>query len=122
MKLVKLMSVVSALFFVSSVAQADIDITKGIWIDVRTVEEFNSGNVQNSLNIPHGEIGYRIEGITKDKDAEIHVYCRSGRRSGWAKDTLEGLGYTNVTNQGGYKAIVKKLVAQAECKKVDSAC
>ncbi|MFL0798299.1 MAG: rhodanese-like domain-containing protein [Cellvibrionaceae bacterium] len=113
---------ISALFVASEITYAEINIDKGIWIDVRTLEEFNSGNVKGAINIPHGEIGYRIKEATTDKNAEIHVYCRSGRRSGWAKDTLEGLGYTNVTNQGGYKDITKKLIAQSECKKVDGSC
>ena len=29
------------------------------------------------------------------------LHCRSGNRSGIAQDTLEGLGFTDVTNFGG---------------------
>ena len=33
----------------------------------------------------------------------VHLYCRSGRRSGQAEQIMRELGYKNVTNQGGYE-------------------
>jgi phage shock protein E len=36
-----------------------------------------------------------------DKNTEIRVYCRSGRRAGIALAALEEMGYTNATNVGG---------------------
>ena len=56
-------------------------------------------------------VGFTAEGIvavTEDKDASIYVYCRSGRRSGIAKETLEGLGFTQVVNVGGIEQAMKK--------------
>ena len=41
------------------------------------------------------------EGILTDKDAQILVYCRSGRRSKIAAESLANLGYTNVKEFGG---------------------
>lgn len=74
----------------------------GIWIDVRTANEFNAGHLDGALHIPYDVIGDQIAAVVPDKDAEIHVYCRTGRRSGIALKTLEGMGYTNVVNEGGY--------------------
>lgn len=74
----------------------------GIWIDVRTAEEYATGHVADAANIPHDRISNEIASVTTDKAAEIHVYCRSGRRAGIAKTELEKLGYRNVTNNGGY--------------------
>lgn len=74
----------------------------GIWIDVRTAGEFNAGHLDGALHIPYDVIGDQITSAIPDKDAEIHVYCRTGRRSGIALKTLEGMGYTNVVNEGGY--------------------
>jgi len=72
-----------------------------VWIDVRTDQEYSEGHVEQAVNIPYEEIGERIESVTKNKDQTIYVYCRSGRRSGIAKDTLNDLGYTDVVNLGG---------------------
>jgi phage shock protein E len=71
------------------------------WIDVRTAGEYDAGHVAGAVNIPYGEIAARIAEITTDRDDVIYVYCRSGRRSGIAKSTLEDAGFTNVVNLGG---------------------
>jgi|TARA_B100001059_G_scaffold234726_1_gene278045 phage shock protein E len=78
------------------------------WIDVRTASEHSSGHIEGSMNIPHGDIAEQIATVTKDKDAEIHLYCRSGGRAGKALKALTDLGYTNVTNEGGYSALKMK--------------
>lgn len=83
---------------------AEEDMT--IWIDVRTPEEFAQGHVAGSINIPYEIIGGEITSITRDVDMDIRVYCRSGRRSGVAMDTLKGLGYANVINEGGYEELM----------------
>jgi len=75
----------------------------GIWIDVRTPMEFAIGHLEGATNIPHGEIAARITALVPDKNAEIHLYCRSGRRSSLAQETLLGMGYTKVTNDGAYE-------------------
>jgi len=74
--------------------------TDPLWIDVRTAEEYQAGHVAEAVNIPYTEIGERIGEVTEDKDAMVYVYCRSGRRSGIARETLMELGYTNVINLG----------------------
>jgi len=78
------------------------------WIDVRTAEEYAAGHVRQAVNIPYEEISGRVAEVTTDKDALIYVYCRSGRRSGIAKATLDKAGYTHVINVGGFDAALKK--------------
>ena len=82
--------------------------TKGVWIDVRSAEEFNTGHLQDAINIPHEQILDRIQAVSPDKDAPINLYCRSGRRAEVALNALKKAGYTNVTNHGGYEDLVKK--------------
>ena len=85
---------------------------KGIWIDVRTLEEFNAGHLEQAIHIPYQVIADKIESVTKDKQAQIKVYCKSGGRAGIAKKTLDQLGYTNVTNAGGYLKLLEATKAK----------
>lgn len=77
------------------------------WIDVRTAEEFAGGHVEGALNVPYDEIGDRIGAVELQKDDTIYLYCGSGRRAGIAKETLETMGYTGVTNVGGLEEALK---------------
>ena len=79
-----------------------------LWIDVRSASEYSERHVEQALNIPYTEIAAGIAELGTDKDAAIYVYCRSGRRSGIAKDTLDGLGFTRVVNIGGIDDALKK--------------
>ncbi|WP_306518247.1 rhodanese-like domain-containing protein [Rheinheimera sp.] len=79
-----------------------------IWIDVRTAEEYNAGHLQGAVHIPHEQIADKIAAVTADKNAVIYLYCRSGRRSGLALESLQALGYSKVVNAGGYEALKAK--------------
>lgn len=81
---------------------------EGVWIDVRTSDEYSAGHIDEAINIPFDEIADKIAQVTTDKNAPINLYCKSGRRAGIAKTELEKLGYTNVTNHGGYDDLVKQ--------------
>ena len=72
-----------------------------IVIDVRTLEEFESGHIEDSSNIEWQEISSITDNINKDQ--KIYLYCRSGRRSQNATDILVDLGYKDITNLGGIK-------------------
>ena len=72
-----------------------------IVLDVREQDEFDEGHIPNAILIPYTEIDAKAEGILTDKDAQILVYCRSGRRSKIAAESLANLGYTNVKEFGG---------------------
>ena len=72
-----------------------------IVIDVRTLEEFESGHIEDSSNIEWQEISSIADNINKDQ--KIYLYCRSGRRSQNATNILIDLGYKDVTNLGGIK-------------------
>lgn len=80
-----------------------------VWLDVRTAEEYAAGHLTGAINIPHTDITARIAELKLDKATPIAVYCRSGRRSGIAMEALQQLGYSNVSNQGGYEALKQQL-------------
>lgn len=82
--------------------------SQAIVFDVRSAEEFQAGHLKNAINVPHTEISEKISTHVKSKDANIVLYCGSGRRAGIAKTALEEIGYTNITNAGGYEDLKKQ--------------
>jgi phage shock protein E len=83
-----------------------------IWIDVRTVTEYESGHLPGARNIGFEGIGKQISNVTTDKNTVLRLYCRSGRRSSLAKQTLERVGYTNVVNAGGLNDVISRTQLQ----------
>lgn len=85
-------------------------IKSKLLIDVRTPQEFTAGHVTGAINIPYDQISAgigQIKGL--QKDAPILLYCRSGHRSGIAKQTLDGLGFQKVQDGGGMDTLMAKL-------------
>ena len=70
-------------------------------LDTREQEEFDDGHIPNAILIPYTEIENKAEEMLPDKDKLILVYCRSGRRSKIAAESLAKLGYANVKEFGG---------------------
>ena len=79
-----------------------------IVLDVRTKAEYNSGHIDNSINIPVGDLGNNLSKF-KDKDQPIICCCASGMRSGQAKRLLQSNGYTAVYNGGSWRSLQNKL-------------
>ena len=74
-------------------------------VDVRTPQEFASGNVQGSVNIPLNKIQSQLQAF-KNK-TNIVVFCRSGNRSNQAKSILTQNNFTNVINGGTWQNVNK---------------
>ncbi len=71
-----------------------------ILIDVRESYEHDEFNIGGKL-IPLSEIPLAIIEMESDKDKEIVLYCRSGNRSGIAKDYMAQMGFSKVRNTLG---------------------
>ena len=72
-----------------------------IFLDTREQDEFDEGHIPGAILIPYTEIENKAEEMLPDKNKLILVYCRSGRRSKIASESLAKLGYTNVKEFGG---------------------
>lgn len=69
-----------------------------IIVDVRTKEEYEESHVVGAINIPYDTIDKNTK---LDKTKLIAVYCKSGKRSSIAYQTLKELGY-KVKDLGAY--------------------
>ena len=67
-------------------------------IDVRELEEIQTGHIAGITHIPVGSIESRINELSKDKP--YIIVCRSGARSGRATEFLQSQGF-DVTNMVG---------------------
>jgi rhodanese-related sulfurtransferase len=87
-----------------------------IYLDVRSVPEFEAGHAPGAINIPllHLQPGVGmtpnqdftsvVESALK-KDAKLLVGCKAGGRSAKACEILGQMGYTDLTNiRGGFVA------------------
>ncbi len=74
-------------------------------VDVRTAEEFESGHLRDAVHIPYKTIGEQIGDLTCCLNQEIILYCKVGGRAEIAKKSLLKMGYSNVTNAGGYNKL-----------------
>lgn len=79
-----------------------------VLLDVRTPEEYRSGHIPGSRNLPLQTID-RASAIAENRDTALYVYCQSGARSRQAAGLLKQLGYTNVNNIGGIAAYEGKV-------------
>ena len=70
-------------------------------LDVRRAEEFAAGRVPGSRNLPHEQLVADPALLGAPKDAEIVVYCQSGRRANMALEALQKAGYTRLVHLEG---------------------
>ena len=82
-------------------AQAEAELGKAVFIDVREGDEHDQGSIPGALHIPRGFLESQVEGKVADRAAPIVVYCAGGTRSAFAAVTLGELGYTDVVSMSG---------------------
>jgi rhodanese-related sulfurtransferase len=70
-------------------------------LDVRTAEEYAAGHVPGARNIAHDLLPARLAELADARDRDVVVYCRSGRRSAIALETLRAAGFSRVAQLEG---------------------
>lgn len=88
-----------------------MDLTQNDWItnlnkendavilDVRTLEEFEEGYIENAINIDiYKGQGFIYELENLDKNKNYYVYCKAGGRSAQACSIMKEMGFQNAFN------------------------
>ena len=82
-----------------------------IFIDVRDGSDIaETGTVAGALHIPRGFVEFAADEATPfhnaalSRDSEIILVCAAGGMAALAGKTLIDMGYTNVSNAGGFQA------------------
>ena len=70
-------------------------------LDVREQDEYDAGHIPGAVLIPYTRIEEQSGAMLPDKNRTILVYCRTGRRSKIAAQSLAELGYSDVREFGG---------------------
>ena len=74
-------------------------------IDVREDHEWEAGHAQGAEHLGKGIIERDIEQLVPEKSTELILYCGGGYRSALAAETLQRMGYYDVSSMaGGWKA------------------
>ena len=86
-------------------ARKKLESGKARLIDVREESEWEAGHARGAEHLGKGVIERDIEQSVPDRNALLILYCGGGFRSALATDTLQKMGYTNVTSMaGGWRA------------------
>lgn len=70
-------------------------------LDVRSLEEYKAGHIPGAINIPHDQLTSRLTEIESDKNRDVVLYCRSGRRVVIAADILQSAGFSKLLHLDG---------------------
>ncbi len=74
---------------------------EAVILDVRTPAEFESGALENAINIDFFSPTFQQRLAMLDKSKPYFVYCRSGNRSAQACNIMSSLGFEELYNMKG---------------------
>jgi molybdopterin/thiamine biosynthesis adenylyltransferase/rhodanese-related sulfurtransferase len=90
-----------------------------VLVDVRESDEWDRGHIPGAVHVPRSYLESRIEGVVRDRDARVVIYCATGQRSALAAHTLtELLGFKDVASMTGGITLWKDRGYKVEVPKV----
>ena len=93
---------------ISDTQFTEIQHTDYILVDVRTLEEYESGHIQDAVNFDFYSESFQNDILTLDKSSSIILYCRTQNRSTKTANFLKENGYKEITViAGGITSWVK---------------
>jgi rhodanese-related sulfurtransferase len=81
---------------------SDLEREGAVLLDVREVDEWNSGHAPGARHVPLGDLARQLDSLPRNR--RIVVICRSGHRSSRATALLLDSGYDAVNLDGGMRA------------------
>jgi rhodanese-related sulfurtransferase len=94
--------------FISSSDLNELEEAEYILIDVRTTDEYQSGFIQNAINIDYYSEMFNSDILSFEKDSKIILYCRTNNRSAKSANLLLDNGYRDINViEGGITSWVK---------------
>ena len=86
----------------------EIQDTDYILVDVRTIDEYESGHIQNAINFDFYSESFQKEILSLEKKSSIILYCRTQNRSTKAANFLKENGYKEISViEGGITSWIK---------------
>ncbi|MBK6545051.1 MAG: rhodanese-like domain-containing protein [Saprospiraceae bacterium] len=82
-----------------------IEKDPGIMVDVRTLDEWNSGHHPRAIHADWEKGDFVKQSKSWDTSKTYYLYCAAGGRSSQATEHLKKNGYKKVINLGGYDAV-----------------
>ena len=79
----------------------EIQDTDYILVDVRTIEDYESGHIQDAINFDFYSESFQKEILSLDKSSSIILYCRTQNRSTKTANYLKENGYKEITVLAG---------------------
>ena len=93
---------------ISDAQYIEIQDTDYILVDVRTLEEYESGHIQDAKHFDFYSESFQKEILSLDKSSSIILYCRTQNRSIKTANYLKENGYKEITViAGGITSWVK---------------
>ena len=93
---------------ISDAQFTEIQDSDYILVDVRTIEEYESGHIQDAINFDFYSGSFQKEILSLDKSSSIILYCRTQNRSTKTANYLKENGYKEITVlEGGITSWVK---------------
>ena len=93
---------------ISDAQFTEIQDSDYILVDVRTIEEYESGHIQDAVNFDFYSESFQNDILSLDKSSSIILYCRTQNRSTKTANYLKENGYKEITVlEGGITSWVK---------------
>jgi hydroxyacylglutathione hydrolase len=89
------------------------DVREGeVLIDVRSSSEWSAGHLDGAIHVPLARLPERTDGL--NRDADVLVYCQSGRRAAVAVTALRRAGFRQVASlEGGLSGYTQRQESRA---------